>query len=111
MNTLKYLTFLSGLGCFAAAALADEAPQPLALKDHKFSPSTIHVKANEPTVISLTNKDDTAEEFNSTSLKVEKVVAGHSPAATSVCGRWRRADIPSWANIIPTTAQGVVIAE
>src|SRR6266851_8357330 len=51
---------------------------PLKLKDHKFAPAEIHVKANVPNVIVMSNEDATAEEFDSTSLKVEKVVAGNS---------------------------------
>ena len=61
---------------FAAPALADNAI-PLTLKDHKFTPAEIHVKANVPNVITMTNRDSTAEEFDSTSLKVEKVVTGN----------------------------------
>jgi hypothetical protein len=110
VNALKYLGFLACVGFFAAGALADEAPQPLALKDHKFSPSTIRVKANEPTVISLTNNDDTPEEFDSTSLKVEKVVTGHSSGNVRLRplspGRY-----PFMGEFHAETAQGVVIAE
>ena len=62
----------------ASPALADAGAIPLTLKAHKFTPATIHVKANQPNVITLSNNDDTAEEFDSTALKVEKVVAGHS---------------------------------
>jgi hypothetical protein len=68
------------------------------------------VKAGQPNVIALTNNDDTAEEFDSTALKVEKVVAGHSsgnvrlrplsPGKYSFIGEYHS-----------DTAQGVVIAE
>ena len=71
----KYLLAL--LLVAATPAFADE-PIPVTLQNHKFSPAEIHVKANTPAVIALTNKDATAEEFDSTSLKVEKVVAGNS---------------------------------
>jgi len=110
MNALKYLSFLAALGFFATSTLADEAPLPLVLKDHKFSPSTIRVKANEPTIISLSNNDDTPEEFDSTSLKVEKVVTGHSSGNVRLRplspGRY-----PFMGEFHSETAQGVVIAE
>lgn len=93
----------------SAPALAD-APIAVTLKDHKFSPSVIHVKANTPNVIALTNKDPIAEEFDSSALKVEKVVAGNSSANVRL-----RALAPGKYPFVgeyhPATAQGVVIAE
>ena len=63
--------------CSSSNAFAD-GPISVTLQNHKFIPNVIHVKANQPSVIALTNKDAQAEEFDSTSLKVEKVVAGNS---------------------------------
>ncbi len=94
--------------CIAVPAAAAEFP--VTLKNHKFSPSEIHVKANEPNVIILSNKDATADEFDSSSLKVEKVVAGHETGNVRLRPLSPGA-IRSWANINPDTAQGVVIAE
>jgi hypothetical protein len=94
---------------FAAPAFADNAI-PLRLKDHKFTPAEIHVKANVPNVIAMTNQDPTAEEFDSTSLKVEKVVAGNSSGNVRLRplapGRY-----PFMGEYHADTAQGVVIAE
>jgi hypothetical protein len=93
----------------AAPALADE-PITLKLKDHKFTPSVIHVKANVPNLIALTNGDATAEEFDSTALKVEKVVAGNSSGNVRIRplapGRY-----PFMGEYHSDTAQGMVIAE
>ncbi len=96
---------------FAAPACgADTSAIALRLKDHKFTPSEIHVKANQPNVISLTNDDDTAEEFDSTSLKVEKVVVGHGTGEVRLRplapGRY-----PFMGEYHSDTAQGIVIAE
>ena len=94
---------------FAMPAFAD-APIPVSLKDHKFTPATIHVKAGVPNVISLSNNDAEAEEFDSTALKVEKVVAGHSSGNVRLRplspGRY-----PFMGEYHSATAQGVVIAE
>ncbi|TFF20668.1 cupredoxin domain-containing protein [Jiella endophytica] len=66
--------------CIACAALpaaaADVQTIELTLKDHKFSPETIEVPANERFQIKLTNADATPDEFDSTDLRVEKVVGG-----------------------------------
>jgi hypothetical protein len=91
-----------------APAFADN-PIPLTLQNHKFSPAEIHVKANTPAVIALTNKDGTAEEFDSTALQVEKVVAGNSSGNVRIRalapGRY-----PFMGEYHSSTAQGVVVA-
>jgi hypothetical protein len=90
-------------------AFAD-GPVALKLKDHKFTPAEIHVKANVSNVIAMTNEDATAEEFDSTALKVEKVVAGNSSGNVRLRplspGRY-----PFMGEFHAATAQGVVIAE
>ena len=110
MKALKFLLLAVSAGFALSAAVADEAPQGLVLKDHKFSPSIIRVRANQPTIISLTNHDDTAEEFDSTALKVEKVVAsgasGNIRLRPLAPGRY-----PFIGEFHSETAQGVVIAE
>jgi hypothetical protein len=110
MNGAKYLLFAVASAVFAVPALADNGAIPLALKNHAFSPNEIHVKANEPAVIALTNHDDSAEEFDSTSLKVEKVVTGRSSGNVRLRplapGRY-----PFMGEFHSQTAQGVVIAE
>ena len=106
---LRPALFAAAILLLAAPALAG-APIPVSLKDHKFSPATIHVKAGIPNVISLTNNDAEAEEFDSTALKVEKVVAGHSSGNVRLRplspGRY-----PFMGEYHSATAQGVVIAE
>jgi hypothetical protein len=93
----------------ATPTLAD-GPIAVTLQNHKFSPSEIHVKANTPAIIALTNKDATAEEFDSTSLKVEKVVAGNSSGNVRI-----RALEPGRSPFMredhSSTAEGVVVAD
>ena len=105
----KFILLVAAMLGLATSALAD-TPIPVTLKNHKFTPAVIHVKAGQPNVIALTNNDDTAEEFDSTSLKVEKVVAGHSSGNVRLRplspGRY-----PFMGEYHSETAQGVVIAE
>jgi hypothetical protein len=100
---------IAALFLAATPTLAD-APIAVTLQNHKFSPSEIHVKANAPAVIALTNKDGTAEEFDSSALKVEKVVAGNSSGNVRLRalapGRY-----PFMGEYHSETAQGVVIAQ
>ena len=94
---------------FSGAAFA-AGPIAMTLKDHKFAPSQIAVPANQPVVIHLVNQDATAEEFDSTALKVEKVVAGNSEGDVHI----RPLDpgkYPFMGEYHSATAQGVVIAK
>ncbi|HEX9158700.1 MAG TPA: cupredoxin domain-containing protein [Rhizomicrobium sp.] len=94
----------------AIPALADDAPIALTLKDHKFTPAEIHVKANMPSQILLSNEDSSAEEFDSSALHVEKVVPGGGKGIVRL-----RPLAPGKYNFMgeyhSDTAQGVVIAE
>lgn len=91
-------------------ALADDAAIALTLKDHKFTPTEIHVKANTPSQILLSNEDSSAEEFDSSALHVEKVVPGGGKGVVRL-----RPLAPGKYNFMgeyhSDTAQGVVIAE
>jgi len=110
MNTLKSLLIATAVAAFVVPASADNGAIPLTLRNHTFSPTEIHVRANVPAVIALTNNDDSAEEFDSTSLKVEKVVTGRSSGNVRLRplapGRY-----PFMGEFHSETAQGVVIAE
>lgn len=94
----------------STGAPAGDNTTSLSLGNHKFSPAEIHVKANVPTTVTLTNNDDQAEEFDSTTLRIEKVVAGHSTGVM----RWRPlapGRYPFMGEFHSDTAQGVVVAE
>ena len=67
------------------AALAQAATEiQLSYKDKKFDPAEISAPANTPIVIKLKNLDAKAMEFESKTLKVEKVVAAGSDATINV---------------------------
>ena len=74
------LAFLCGQHAFAPGALApralaqETAVVKLTLKNHRFEPSAPHAPANRPISIRVRNLDSTAMEFESVSLRVEKVV-------------------------------------
>ncbi len=61
-----------------APAATTAAPEiALAIEQHKFTPEEIKVKAGQPFVLVITNKDATPEEFESKELKVEKIIPGN----------------------------------
>lgn len=104
---------LLGFVLTVAAAIppvwADE-PVEVHLKNHKFSPSVIKVKANKPSMITLHNDDGAADEFNSSSLKIERVVPGHAKANIRIRAL-APGKYPFMGEFNASTAQGVVIAE
>lgn len=94
-----------------AAAAADEPLRiAVTLKNHVFSPAEIHVPTGKPTVLIVTNQDAGPEEFDSSALKVEKVIVGGTYATVRLRplgpGRY-----PFMGEFHPDTAQGVVISE
>jgi len=104
---------LLGFVLTVAAAIppvwADE-PVEVHLKNHKFSPAVIKVKANKPSIIVLHNDDGSADEFDSSSLKIERVVPGHAKANIRVRAL-APGKYPFMGEFNAATAQGVVIAE
>ncbi len=104
MKTLAIVLLLT-----AAPALAQE-PVTVHLKNHRFTPSTIKVKANQPSMILLFNDDDSADEFDSSSLKVEKVVPGHAKGNVRLRAL-APGKYPFMGEYHAATAQGIVVAE
>lgn len=96
--------------CFTAPAAWADEPLTVVLKNHRFEPPEIRVKANTRTQLVVKNQDDTAEEFDSTDLRVEKVIAGGHEGTVRLpalaAGRYTFV-----GEFHPDTAKGVVIAE
>jgi len=69
---------LLSIACSAALASAADTPPELALTldQHRFSPEELRVKANTPFILVITNKDKEEEEFEMSSLRIEKIVPG-----------------------------------
>ena len=77
------LAIFMGLG--APLALADDAARvSVTLKDHKFSPAEPTAPAGKPIIIDVSNLDATPSEFESKTLRVEKVVPGGGKIAVQI---------------------------
>lgn len=61
------------LAATPVAARADE-PVRLVLQDHRFQPDQVTVPAGQRFRIEVTNRDATPAEFESTDLRVEKII-------------------------------------
>ena len=110
-------SMLCGAALLAGALLAgapafaeDGATVTLTVKDHRFSPAEPHAAANKPFSIVVKNLDPTPIEFESKTLRVEKVIAGGAEASIRM-----RALAPGKYKFFDEynekTAQGVLIVE
>jgi hypothetical protein len=105
------IAVLLGRLCLAGPAAAEAPPHiDMTIKDHVFAPAEIHVPAGKRIVLIVRNQDAGPEEFDSTALKVEKVIIGGTYATI-----WLRplgpGRYPFMGEFHPDTAQGVVISE
>lgn len=73
------------MGLAAADVKAQQgAAVAVTMKDHRFQPAEIHAPANRPLAITVKNLDGAAIEFESVSLRVEKVIAAGSAGVVNV---------------------------
>lgn len=93
-----------------AAAATPPGPLTLVIQNHRFSPAEITIPANKAVAILVINKDPLAEEFDSSALKIEKVIAGNDSGTIRLRplapGRY-----PFAGEYHSDTAKGVVIAQ
>jgi Cupredoxin-like domain len=68
----------------ATPSFAAEATVKLVLKNHQFIPHEPSAPANKPLAIVVTNQDSTPSEFESKTLRVEKVATGGSTITVRV---------------------------
>src|SRR5262245_35681339 len=92
----------------SAHAIAQEFN--LVIRNHKFEPQEIRVPAGKRVSIYVTNEDASAEEFESPSLKVEKVIPGKSKGVVRI-GPLAPGRYEFFGDFHADTAKGVVIAE
>src|SRR3954467_13848899 len=110
MTTRRFLGIAFASLVFATGAYAAEPEVTLVLKNHKFEPAEVKVKAGEKIKLIVDNQDSTPEEFESHSLKREKVIpAGQK--ATLLIGPLKPGRYTFSGEFHEKPAQGVVIAE
>lgn len=82
----------------------------LIISEHRFTPSELTVPANKKVRITIENRDDTPEEFDSRELNREKVVPGNSQGVVFI-GPLQPGRYTFQGEFHADTAQGVVIAK
>ena len=74
----RMIVILFSMLMFAGPALAQQpAHVSISIKNHRFEPAQISAPANVPILLTVKNLDPTPMEFESVTLRVEKVVVGN----------------------------------
>jgi hypothetical protein len=110
MKFARFAFLLTAAAVTNSPASAAETSIDVIIKNHQFTPAEIHVPAHQAVVLTIKNEDSLAEEFDSTALKVEKVIAGGKQGTVRL-RPLERGRYPFMGEYHADTAQGVVIAE
>jgi plastocyanin domain-containing protein len=107
MSRLAAAVLMSfSLGAFAAG----EPEIKVTIEGHKFSPDRIEIAAGRKVRLLVENKDPTPAEFESSSLKIEKVIPGRAKATIFV-GPLKAGEYKFEDEYNAKTAQGVIVAK
>lgn len=82
----------------------------LIIKDHKFEPAILELPAGEKIRITVHNKDNTIEEFESIDLKREKIVLANSKARV-ILAPLKPGEYKFFGEFHEETAQGKIIVK
>lgn len=93
----------------AAASLSDMPLEIITLKDHRYTPEVITVPAGQKIRIEITNRDATADDFDSADLHVDRDLKPHERAAF-VIGPLKEGHYKFKGELHAATAHGEVIA-
>jgi len=79
------VAFVFASACLDGTARAQENVEiVVTVKDHKFDPAELQAPANKPIALRVKNLDSTPMEFESKTLRVEKVLSGNSEAVINI---------------------------
>jgi plastocyanin len=113
MKTLKNLALTSVAVLFTAwslPALAADTELQLVIKNNQFQPAEIKAPAGQKLRIVVHNQDSTPEEFESHSLKREKIIPGGAKA-TILLGPLKPGRYAFFGEFNPNSAKGTLVIE
>jgi hypothetical protein len=82
----------------------------IVIKDHKFSPETTTIPADQKVKLIIDNQDSTPEEFESYELNREKIIGGGKKGIVFV-GPLKPGTYPFFGEFNMDTAKGQIIAK
>jgi len=112
-RSLAYLVLLALTAAYAAVFTSTGAPAAetvtLMIKNHQFTPTELIVPAGERFRIEVENQDSTPAEFESTDLRVEKIVVPGGKI-TVMAGPLKPGTYKFFDDYHPDTAHGTITA-
>ncbi len=91
-------------------AVAAEGDINVVIENHKFTPDRIEVPSGKKVKLLIENRDATPEEFESSDLKIEKVIPGKTKATVFV-GPLKAGEYKFVGEFHEKTAKGVIVAK
>ncbi len=110
MPPFKFLAALTLGTAFVGTALAQTPIFELVIRNHQFEPTELTVPAGQKIELHVKNADATPEEFESASLRREKIVTG-GQVATIYIGPLAPGRYEFFGDFNPKTARGFVVAQ
>ncbi len=96
--------------CWSVPASADDVTvYTLTLKDHQFTPTELNVRSGVRFRIEVQNQDATPAEFESSDLRVEKIVVGGGKITVNA-GPLKPGTYTFFDDYHPDTAKGTITA-
>jgi plastocyanin len=99
-----------GLALLTITAVHATDDYTLTIRNHQFEPAELKIPAGQKIKLVVKNEDGTPEEFESKSLKREKVVAGKSQISLSI-GPLNAGSYDFVGEFHEATAKGRIVAE
>jgi plastocyanin domain-containing protein len=93
-----------------AVFAAGEPEIAVVIEGHKFTPDRIEIPAGQKVKLMVDNRDATPEEFESGSLKIEKVIPGKTKGTIYV-GPLKAGEYKFVGEFNEKTAHGVIVAK
>jgi plastocyanin len=84
MRASPFLVVAALLAAVGGARAEEPYSATVTIRNHRFEPPEIHVPAGKRIALTVVNADPLSEEFDSSALKVEKVIAGNAQGVVHI---------------------------
>jgi plastocyanin len=114
MKFWRTAMFLLAVGAVCAPlsglAWAEDRTISITIRDNKFDPAEVRIKAGEKVILAVKNTDKGAEELESEALKIEKIIPAGREAKFKI-GPLKPGTYKFFGEFHEDTAQGRIVVE